>query len=238
MSIHGEGKRADMMWEEQFRCWAKAQDENPWDDLPERLIVIETRKAARRAGTLDTPEGWEWVTSALRDGERRTFVHAVFHRQAVPNHIALLMLTIGIEEKNPSANRLFIEPAVRGMGARRVMNRLAEMLRDGNEDEKGGAVSAAYWVQGDTNELRYREARVRFRDEMLRQFVENESVFVRQRIIPMLSMRADDYSPEIAALIPTAVRIARSHPDSYIRHRVEVQLGETSLLQPIPSAQA
>ena len=117
-----------MTWEEQFKRWANTQGENPWNDRPERLIIIETRKAARNGGTLDTPEGWDWV-------------------------------------------------------------------------------------------------------------VENESVFVRQRIIPMLSMRADDYSPEIAALIPTAVRIARSHPDPYIRHRIEVQLGETSLLQPIPSAQ-
>lgn len=227
-----------MTWEEQFKRWASAQDENPWNDRPERPILIETRKAARNGGTLDTTEGWDWVTNALRDGERCTFVHAVFHRQAAPNHLAPLMLTMGIEEKNPSGNRLFIEPAVRAMGARRVMKRLTEVLRDGTEHERGGAVSAAYWVQGDINEPRYREARVRFRDEMLRQFVENESVFVRQRIISMLSMRADDYSPEMGALIPSAIRIARAHPDSYIRHRIEVQLGETSLLQPIPGAQA
>lgn len=225
-----------MTWEEQFQHWAKAQDENPWDDRPERLIVIETRKAARNGAPLDTPEGWGWVTTALRDAERRTFVHAVFHRQAAPMHLVPVMLAMGIEEHDPSANRLFIEPAVRAIGARRVMNRLAEVLCDGTEREKGGAASAAYWVRGNSDEPRYQEARARFRDELLRQFVTSESVYVRQRIIPMLSMRADDYSSEVAALLPTAIRIARAHPDSYIRHRIEVQLSETSLLQPIPSA--
>jgi hypothetical protein len=29
---------------------------------------------------------------------------------------------MGVEEENPSNNRLFIEPAVKAMGARRVLN--------------------------------------------------------------------------------------------------------------------
>ncbi|MEH1922688.1 hypothetical protein [Nostoc sp.] len=29
-------------------------------------------------------------------------------------------------------------------------------------------------------------------------------------------------------------RLAKTHPDSYIRHRIEVQLGTESLLQPLP----
>ena len=69
---------------------------------------------------------------------------------------------------------------------------------------------------------------------MLRQFVASESVSVRQRIIPSLSMKAEDYSLEVAKLIPTAIGIARSHSDPYIRHRVEVQLGEESVLRSLP----
>lgn len=223
-----------MTWEEQYERWVKAIDDNPYDDRPERVIVVETRKAARNGGSLDNPEQWEWVESALRDTEARRFVSAVFHRQAAPSALASTMLTMGVEEENPSNNRLFIEPAVKAMGARRVMNRLLELLRDGSDREKAGAASAAYWVQGDWSQPSYVEARERFRDEMLRQFVSTESVSVRQRIIPGLSMKPEDYSPEVAKLISAAIRIARGHSDPYIRHRVEVQLGEESILRPLP----
>ena len=223
-----------MTWEKQYERWAEAIEDSPYDDRPERIIVIETRKASRNGGLLDNPDQWGWVESALRDADRRRFVSAVFHKQAAPSALASTMLTLGVEEENPSNNRLFIEPAVKAMGARRVMNRLLELLRDGSDREKAGAASAAYWVQGDRSQPSYVEARARFRDEMLRQFVASESVSVRQRIIPSLSMKAEDYSLEVAKLIPTAIGIARSHSDPYIRHRVEVQLGEESVLRSLP----
>lgn len=223
-----------MTWEEQYERWVKAIEDNPYDDRPERIIVIETRKGARNGAPLDNPAQWEWVESALRDTNRRRFVSAVFHKQAAPSALASTMLAMGVEEENPSNNRLFIEPAVKAMGARRVINRLLELLRDGSDREKAGAASAAYWVQGDRSQPSYVEARERFRDEMLRQFVATESVSVRQCIIPSLSMKAEDYSPDVAELIPTAIRIARTHSDPYVRHRVEVQLGEESILRPLP----
>jgi hypothetical protein len=221
-------------WEEQFERWLQAIDGSPYDDRPERIIVIETRRAARHGAQLDNPEQWEWVKSSLREPNRRRFVSAVFYRQAAPPALASMMLTMGVDEENPSTNRLFIEPAVKAIGARRVMNRLIELLRDGSDREKAGAASAAYWVQGDRNQPTYVDARARFRDEMLRQFVSTESVYVRQRIVSSLSMKAEDYSPDVATLLPTAIRIARNHADPYIRHRVEVQLGEESHLRPLP----
>lgn len=218
-----------------IRTLDRAEADNPYDDRPARLIVIETRKAARKGAALDSAEGWAWVGNGLRDRTARIFVHEVFHQQAAPGHLASVMLTMGIEEQDPSANRFFIEPAVKAMGARRVLKRLTELLRDGSEREKVGAASAAYWVRGDSNDPACREAWARFSDEMLRQFVASESPYVRQRIIPMLSMQKEDYSPGVAELIPAAIRIARSHPDSYIRHRIEIQLGEEGPFRPLPS---
>lgn len=224
-----------MTWEEQYQRWVKALDDSPYDDRPERIIVIETRKAARNGASLDNLEEWEWVESALRDADRRRFVSAVFHRQAAPSALAFTMLTMGVEEANPSHNRLFIEPATKALGARRVMNRLLKLLRDGSDDEKAGAARAAYWVRGNQDEPKYVEARARFMDEMLRQFVASESVIVRRNIIPSLSMQSEDYSPDVASLIPIAIRIARAHSDPYVRHRVEVQLEIARALWPFPS---
>lgn len=224
-----------MNWEDQFQLWVKAEDADTYDDRPARLIVIETRKAARNGASLDTPEGWAWVTEALKDSDRRTFVHAVFERQAAPKQLALEFLKMGVSERNPSTNRLYIEPAVRAMGARRVMRHLTEMMIDGSDDEQAGAACAAYWVRGDDADQRYREARKHFRDAMLERFVETESTYIRQRIVPSLSVDANDYSIEIAPLIANAIQIARAHPDDYIRHRIEIQLGSPGSLRPLPT---
>lgn len=228
-------RRLSLTWEEQYERWVEAADGSAYDDRPERIVIIETRKAARHGGPLDNPEQWEWVKSALGETNRRRFVSAVFHRQAAPRALASTMLRMGVEEENPSANRLFVEPAVKAMGARRVMNRLIDLLRDGSDREKAGAASAAYWVQGDQSQPSFVEVCGRFRDEMLRQFIATDSVYVRQRIISSLSMKTEDYSPDVAKLLPTAIRIARGHFDPYIRHRIEVQLGEEGLLRPLPS---
>jgi hypothetical protein len=221
-------------WEEQYHRWVKARDNNPYDDRPARIVVVETAKSARNGATLDTSNEWAWVESALDDADRRSFVSAVFHRQAAPSGLASMLLTRGIEERNPSTNRLLIEPAVKAMGALRVMRRLLDLLRDGSDDEKAGAASAAYWVQGDLNERKYAEARTQFRDELLRQFVDTENDFVRQRIIPSLSMMAEDYSPDVTHLIPVAIGIARAHSDPYIRQRIEVQLGSERTFRALP----
>lgn len=152
----------------------------------------------------------------------------------MPKHLADLMLRLSIEERDPSKNRFFIEPAVKALGARKVISRLIKVLRSGSDVEKGGAASAAYWVRGDADQPSYREVRAKFDDELMRQFVATESTYVQQRIVPMLSMDSTDYSPDIAALIPTAIHIGRAHPDPYIRHRIEIQLGAGGPFQALP----
>ncbi|WP_205626371.1 MULTISPECIES: hypothetical protein, partial [unclassified Sphingopyxis] len=194
---------------------------------------VKTRRE-RRHVRRDTCEK-EFVDGLLEDSDRRTFVHAVFHRQAAPKHLAAVFLQKGVNERNPSANRLFVEPAVRAMGPRRVMEQLTKLLSSGSENEQGGAVSAAYWVRGDEGEQRYRDARQRFKDAMLRQFVDTDSTYVRQRIIPMLSLDENDYSYDASALIAEAMHIARNHPDDYIRHRVEIQLGSAGPFRALPA---
>lgn len=222
-------------WESQFQRWMKADDENAFDDRPARLIVIETRKAARNGASLDISEGWRWVEEALEDSDRRTFVHAVFHRQAAPKHLATVFLQKGVNERNPSTNRLFVEPAVKAMGPRRVMEQLTKLLLNASENEQGGAASAAYWVRGDDGEQSYRDARQCFRDAMLQKFVDTDSTYVRQRIIPMLSLDESDYSCDASALIAEAIHIARNHPDDYIRHRIEIQLGSAGPFRALPA---
>jgi hypothetical protein len=60
---------------------------------------------------------------------------------------------------------------------------------------------------------------------MLREFVANPDLKVRRRVIPMLRLEPEPYPEELRALLPVAAEVALPHPDEYIRHRVEVQLG-------------
>ena len=70
-----------------------------------------------------------------------------------------------------------------------------------------------------------RELRDRIRSQMLREFVTNENLDVRRRIIANLPLRESWYLEEVWPLVTRAIAIARAHPDQYIRQSIETQLG-------------
>lgn len=224
-----------MTWEEQFQAFCNADEDSPEDDRPARMVVIATRKACRKSGALDSTEGWNWIEAALRDRQRLGFVHAVFAKRAAPERLGAIFLKLGVEEMNPSLNRFYIEPAVRSLGERSAMTYLLKCLREGSDNDKAGAVSALYWIRSRGAETELREIRAQFNDEMLRQFVTCGSVDVQRRIVPMLSSQPGHYSPDVAALVPEAMRIACTHADPYVRHRIEIVLGgKVAAFQPLP----
>jgi hypothetical protein len=74
------------------------------------------------------------------------------------------------------------------------------------------------------------------RNFLLKEFIINENVDVRRSIVPHLRFdNPSDYSEELRPLLPQVIAIARTHPDDYIRQRIEVQLGNSDLLPALPS---
>ncbi|MEU9731041.1 hypothetical protein [Streptomyces sp. NPDC048002] len=59
----------------------------------------------------------------------------------------------------------------------------------------------------------------------LREFVGNEDLDVRRCLLPGLPLWKSFHPPELHGLVETAVTPARSHPDPYLRHRVEHPVG-------------
>jgi hypothetical protein len=106
-------------------------------------------------------------------------------------------------ERNPSFNRVFIEPCVRSFGGNRVLAALLRYLESGT-----------------------------------REFVGNEDVQVRRRIIPMLRLEPERYPEELRPLVARAIEIARAHPDEYVRHRIEIQLGAGGPYMALPDTGA
>lgn len=68
------------------------------------------------------------------------------------------------------------------------------------------------------------DLRTRWQHAALCEFVTNEDLDVRRCILPGLSLRPDHYPDSLKDLVEAAIRIARTHPDEYIRHRVEHQV--------------
>lgn len=196
----------------------------------------------------------EWLRSSLGDEERKWFVAFVFDRIDLPTQLFEAMLRAAVREPNPSSNRAFVEPCVRAFGHRKVNRRLLDALRQGSAEEKAGAVNAMYWAQVPlvftgappswdldhaTPESREKYMAVADLVEekrylFLEEFVANPDVALRRCLLAGLDLSPEHYPQQLRPLVQQAIELARSHPDEYIRHRVEVQLGNERLLKPLP----
>lgn len=152
------------------------------------------------------------------------------------------LIKAAVYDPDPSFNRHFLEPALNAFGHRRVQASLLGYLRAGTNLERAGAANAWYW-----SALPLRMPTVRaensaatgpaepddaptvgaeWYETALREFVNNEHLDVRRCILPGLPLRKSAHPLELHDLVDAAVAIARSHPDKYIRHRVEHQVGD------------
>ncbi|GAA4973901.1 hypothetical protein GCM10023205_45560 [Yinghuangia aomiensis] len=174
------------------------------------------------------------VYSALRARSRQP--------DAMPDGAFAALLHTAVYEPNPSANRWPVEAALNAFGRRRVRQALLDRLRNGTNVERGGAALAWYWsalpiryphlmsgVPADARATADESADIveAWRTAALQEFVDNEDPRVRHCIIPGLPLARTAYLPEFHVLVDDAVAIARTHPDSYIRHRVEIQVHVT-----------
>jgi hypothetical protein len=189
----------------------------------------------------------QWCKRALEDDIKNKFVaHVFFHSDiALPEELYEPMLRAAVYEINPSYNQYFVEPCLEAFGLRRVNNSLLEVVRNGDNFEKAGAVNALYWARlglefqgippAFTKEYALPES-VRAYEELadvwierdclfLKEFVNNPDISVRQSLIRHLKLDDPSYYPEdIRPLVNEAIRIAETHEDEFIRHRLETKL--------------
>ncbi|MEU9073901.1 hypothetical protein ACFYUY_11725 [Kitasatospora sp. NPDC004745] len=156
---------------------------------------------------------------------------ALAGRSDLPEEYFQALLEAAVHDPNPSFNRRFVEPALLAFGQRRVRLTLLGYLHTGTNAERAGAARAWYWTSLSVGDARNRAAedegstvRDAWYQAALREFVANEDLDVRRSILPGLPLVPRAYPAQLHALVETAVAIARSHPDEYIRHRAEVQV--------------
>jgi hypothetical protein len=229
-----------MNWEATYQEFMAAELCKDYD-LQERLIrQARTALQNRRLNDL------EWLIAALTDAERKWFVaRALARGRQMPRGLFAPMIRAAVYEVNPSFNRQFIEPCIWAFGPRLVNEALLDYLASGTDFEKAGAANALYWASSPLIGMRdvpdlceeyegLDDIRLRKRVLLLNEFVKNGNVDVRRSIIAQLSFERELYPPDCWPLLPQAVKVARDHPDEYIRHRVEVQLGSSGLLDALP----
>lgn len=144
----------------------------------------------------------------------------------------------------PDGGRSLIETAVAAVGRRKVQEGLIGLLENGTNAEKAGVPGAWYWTLpalvyrlGDvmaggsptpTEESKREydavaDLRARWNQAALREFVANEDLNVRRSLLSQLSLDPAGYPDDLRDLVATALCIARTHPDEYIRRQVEDQ---------------
>lgn len=245
-----------MIWDEYF---ARYQDLPAWS--PEVDDVSDDNQRTELEGRLaadfsvhyppSTQEDVAWFVSVLHDDQRKYFVAFVLQEpRKVPEVLYEPVMLAAIREPDPSKDRAFVEPCMETFGLRRVNETLLAWFETLSDREKAGAVQVMYHAglinirESDRNRPdadlvfgRIGDLWMRQRCLLLQEFVKNRSVAVQQRIIPHLDLRnAGSYPEELRSFVPQAVQIAKNHPDAYIRHRLEIQLGssEVQLFSPLP----
>lgn len=119
------------------------------------------------------------------------------------------LVNAAVHDPDPSSNRGFIEPALNAFGHSRVQSALLGYLRTGTDLERAGAARAWYWSAlplrmplvrakspGSTGQAEPDDCSagvVEWNEAALREFVSNEHLDVRRRVLPGLSLRKSAY---------------------------------------------
>lgn len=223
------GTSMDQTWDELFRLWSDAGQASP--DATERWMHTARKRIAR-----NTADDWRWLTEALADPGRMSFVASIFKVAPVPRRLLVPMVRAAVLSPGLTAGRFFVVPAVKSLGLRPVLELLLRYMESGTDAEKAGAVSALYYAVHNPRNEDLAELWKRIEGWKLREFVGNPDLDLRRRIIPSLELKPEAYPEDLRPLVPVAIGIARSVSDEYIRHRVERQLGASGPFMPIPPA--
>ena len=231
-----------MKFDRHYQIWAEARGRH------EQAHVREALQEAITAVASAGPEEILWLAQALQDQSRRLFVAYLLRQaQTFPSPLCEPMLHAAVYELNPTVCRTFVEPCIQAFGQVVVIDSLLKTLRLGTDFEKAGAVNALHYTYSEkgasdmgvrgSGDHALEEAVNRRRILFMEMFVNNPDLDVRRSLISNLELEPLLYPANMKDTVAQALTIARSHTDEYIRHRVEVQLGRTRSLYPLPQRQ-
>jgi hypothetical protein len=230
-------------WDAFLAQYLEAREKQDYDAIDGRIrddILPHT--------SVFTSQDSDWFIRALDDAQKKWFVALVFDvTPRLPDDVFEPLLRAGVHERNPSLNRWFIEPCLKSFGTGPVIRALLDILEGDSNSEKAGAANALYWANvlpyhdnsghhrldkepGDE----FKSILVRQRNLVLQEFILNPDIHVRRSLVSRLNLDSQVYPDHLKPLVEEAITIARNHSDDYIRHRIEVELGNVQVFYPLP----
>jgi hypothetical protein len=144
------------------------------------------------------------------------------------------LVRAAVYEPDPSFNAEFVAPAVTLFGYRRVKLALIDYLANGSRPERVGAIRAWVWTQvrrsttptpeEKTLDDSLADLRDAWQETVLQVFVADDDLDLRRRLLPRLDLHVLNWPEAQRPTVEKAIRIAREHPDEYLRRCVEHQL--------------
>lgn len=206
-----------------------------------RRLLAAVREVVRTIGLHVPEDAGHRARGSEEDWARAALMAACREGAVLPGAAFDALVTAAVADPNPSFNRQFVEPALNAFGRAAVRSALLQRLRTGTDAEKAGAARAWYWsglplrlprvvaepgaARPESDADGQAELVRAWHETALREFVANDHLDVRRCLLPRLPLRESAYPPELHGLVAAAIALARSHPDTYIRHRVEIQVG-------------
>jgi hypothetical protein len=237
--VMGDARRAVNPWETLYQEYvATAAPVGGVEATARRTRVI--RQARALLARAYRGAAW-WVTDALADPARKSFVASVMDAN-VPRYFFAAMIRAGVREPDASEKLCFIEPCVGSYGHRRVTEALLVYLESGTEEDRAGATIALYWASirdayfwmtgrvidakkyVPTPEAQaaydsWQPVRAKRTALLIKEFNETDDLTVRQYIVAQLFLDPAHDDDLLRALGPIALDIARRHGNRYVKRR-------------------
>lgn len=189
--------------------------------------------------------GMRWLQVSLTDEKRKFFAAALLvGAPAISENLYQPLLHAAVYETSPLRVQAFMEPLVKAFTVKRVYQNLIDYIEKGTDFEKAGAVNALHWVgerksSGESGRHRPDMGMMSLDDYRrmlyMNTFINNHDLDVRRSIITYVDMDPFTANAPMKELIEKVTKLARAHPDEYIRHRIEVQLGRSPSAYSLPA---
>ena len=169
-----------------------------------------------------------WFQNALRHPDHKWMAAGLLlDKPEAARPLVRELMEAAVHELDPSYNRAFIRPLVGAITKAEAIDLLINIGDGGGDLERGGVGRASYWVSIHLPG-RDAEAEIRLNSWKLKTFLESDDVVAQRCLITGLRFEDDALSNEALERRDEAIKKARTHPDEYIRHRLQIQLGEIS----------
>jgi len=169
----------------------------------------------------------QWFRDALRDSNRKWFAAALLSQKSdVVGPLLHDLLRAAMVEPDPSLCRSFVKPLA-ATSWEEVVSTMVEIADSGTAVERAGFGRALYWLKAELAEAPA-DAIVILNSWAMREFVRTDDVVTQRCLISGLQFEPEYLDETARSIRDSAVNKARASTDEYVRHRLAIQLGESS----------